>query len=270
MSKSTVHLAPEQAAVALGTAEAEQAGAIVPLSTTGEKNDARVAFAPASEDHGVPPEISRQVFASQNELRGAFRDSVRVGVRLGHALSAAKEACRHGEFIPWLKAHFDGSARQAQRFMELGREYPDPEKVPPLSLREALRLIAGGKGAERKPLAHERLSRQTVAVVSRHLAEMLKLVEKKIIAQLEVEGVTGRHDAMKRARQIEGNLRRFRDSLRGQVEPEADAPPTASAPVPPAASAPSVTCPNYGAHEADEDGKADSEKQTETANQSAR
>jgi hypothetical protein len=186
------------------------------------KNDTRVAFAVAADDHGVPPDINRRVFTAQTELRGAFRNSVRVGVRLGHALSMAKEACRHGEFRGWLKTHFtDGSARQAQRFMELGREYPDPEKVPPLSLREALRLIAGRKEAGVTQLAHERLSQQTITAVSCCLGEMQKIIETKVVGQLEVEGVTSKHVTMKQARQIEGSIRRLRENLLDQIEPQA-------------------------------------------------
>ena len=156
-------------------------------------SDTRVAFENLND-------LARQVFARQLELRGRFRDSLRVGVTVGHLLSRAKEICPHGEFQKWLKEHFEGSARHAQRLMTLAHEYPRPEDIPTLSLREALRLIAGRTNKDEKHLAHQRLSRQTVQLALRGVTDLAKALENKVIATLKIERVTAKHPAMKSAR----------------------------------------------------------------------
>ena len=109
-------------------------------------------------DFGVPAGLTRQVSAAQLQLRGAYRDSLRVGVRLGALLAKAKEICRHGEFEDWLDGHFEASARHARRLMQLARTYPDPKSIPALSLSEALRLLTAGEPEEKTVRANERLS----------------------------------------------------------------------------------------------------------------
>ncbi len=164
---------------------------------------------------GIPETLSSAIFSAQLELRGAFRDSLRVGVRLGHLLTQAKAACRHGEFGGWLKTHFDGSIREAQRFMELAREYPNPDDVPSLSLREALRLIRGKRRRQpEKHFAHERLSPATIQTLLAMLMTMDEFCDENIITSLEVEGVTSQHAAMKRAKTIKSDVRRFIEYLR--------------------------------------------------------
>ena len=108
-----------------------------------------------NDDFGVPLEVDRRVFTAQLQLRGAFRDSLRAGAGFGALLAMAKEACRHGQFLNWLKGHFDGSARHAQRLMQLAKAYPDPDKIPALSCDEALRLIAGKEAKQRTVGARE-------------------------------------------------------------------------------------------------------------------
>ena len=51
-----------------------------------------------------------------------------------------KASLGHGEWLPWLRDHFEGSERHAQRFMKLAREQGalDPTRVSDLSPRGAL------------------------------------------------------------------------------------------------------------------------------------
>ena len=72
-------------------------------------------------------------------------------VAVGRILTEAKEVLPHGEFQNWLKDHFEGSARHANRLMEVAVEYPGD--VPEISLREALKIIAIRK--KPKPAAPE-------------------------------------------------------------------------------------------------------------------
>ncbi len=167
-----------------------------------------------NDDFGVPVELDRQVFGAQAQLRGAYRDSLRVGARLGVLLAKAKDACGHGEFLNWLDKNFEGSARHAQRLMQLAEAYPHPEAIRAFSLRKALRLLAGKEAKQETVLAHERLSGDTCAAMLATFPEVLKLIETGDIGQLELEGVTERHPAMKAAKKLVADVRR----LRGLVE----------------------------------------------------
>jgi hypothetical protein len=65
---------------------------------------------------------------------------------LGGMLLEKKTALRHGEWLPWRRAYFEGSERQAQRFMQLYSErdklLQNPTRVSDLGFREALRAIS--------------------------------------------------------------------------------------------------------------------------------
>ncbi len=167
-----------------------------------------------NDDFGIPRELTREVFTAQNKLRGAYRDSLRIGTRLGAFLAEAKDACRHGQFLNWLDEHFEGSPRHAQRLMLLAKTYPDPETIPALSLSEALRLLAGKEPKQETVLARERLSGETCADMLAAFPEVLKLIEDRTIGPLELEGVTAQHPAMKVAKKLAADVRR----LRGLVE----------------------------------------------------
>jgi hypothetical protein len=99
---------------------------------------------------GVSEDIETEIRAAQTALRSALRDSLRVGVRLVCLLHSAKESCRHGEWDGWLRSHFDGSPRHARRLMELARAYPDPERLPEMTLSEGMRALTGAT-KKRKP-----------------------------------------------------------------------------------------------------------------------
>ncbi len=163
-----------------------------------------------NDDFGVPAELNRQVFGAQTLLRGAYRDSLRVGARLGFLLAKAKDACGHGQFLDWLNKHFEGSSRHAQRLMLLATAYPDPEAIPALSLREALRLLAGKEAKQQTVPAHERLSGETCAAMLATFPDVLMLIEHGAIGPLELEGVTERHPAMKAAKKLASDVRRLR------------------------------------------------------------
>jgi hypothetical protein len=177
--------------------------------------------------YGIPPELSQEIFIAQMELRGTFRDSLRVGVRLGHLLTDAKAVCRHGDFGKWLAANFEGSARHAQRCMELARQYPTPEDVPNMSLREALRLLSGTTKHEQQHFRHERLSRDVVHDLLDRLPQLVDAVKCGIVQPLEMEGITDHHAAMKSAKKINSAIRRLADYLRAEfTEEKRDPQPT--------------------------------------------
>lgn len=70
----------------------------------------------------------------------------RVGedfMELGHCLCEAKEMLPHGEWLPWLSQQVNFSERQAQKFMQLFREYSsNPQLAFDLGSEKAFALLA--------------------------------------------------------------------------------------------------------------------------------
>src|SRR5215212_9148639 len=91
------------------------------------------------------------------------RSAIGHAIRAGEALIAAKARVRHGEWLPWLAAHFPASERTARRYMQLAEnrsrvadldsvraglaelaeprampELPPPRLEPPVTVEEAL------------------------------------------------------------------------------------------------------------------------------------
>lgn len=73
-----------------------------------------------------------------------FRSAAEHAIRCGEMLEEKKSGLNHGEWGPWLRDHFEGSERHAQRFMKVAREQSelDPTRVSDLSLRGALKEIS--------------------------------------------------------------------------------------------------------------------------------
>jgi len=140
---------------------------------------------PNVNNFGVPPAITAAVFRAQTALQGALRNSLAAGVKLGTALVTAKASCRHGDWGKYLKAHFSGSQRMAERYVLLAREWPDPQQVPQLSLREALALV-GGKRPKPQALQTEnqRVTPRTAAAIATALNRAADLAERAQRLQL--------------------------------------------------------------------------------------
>lgn len=104
----------------------------------------------------------------QHDLAGkAARTAIEHAVVAGRLLVRANIVVKHGEWLPWLKANFNGSARTAQKYMKLAQQFqllPTKAKAPStahLTIDKALEALAkpSRKSVERafrenrKPLA---------------------------------------------------------------------------------------------------------------------
>ncbi|OBB63653.1 DUF3102 domain-containing protein [Mycobacterium sp. 852014-50255_SCH5639931] len=70
----------------------------------------------------------------------AVMNAVEAAWRSGLALRAAKPQLAHGEWLPWLKANFNGSQQTASRYMRLAENYSTVSNLPS-SVAKALEVL---------------------------------------------------------------------------------------------------------------------------------
>jgi len=79
-------------------------------------------------------------------ITGEILEAKRVGgeavLTIGRGLIEAKAMLSHGEWLPWLNEQIGYSERQAQRFMQLAREWTNPTTLSDLGASKALALLA--------------------------------------------------------------------------------------------------------------------------------
>lgn len=93
-----------------------------------------------------------EIRAAHGAAAGAARTALDHARRAGELLNLAKQQTAHGEWLPWLGAHFEFSPRTAQGYMRIADHWGElqakNETVAHLSLREALALLTPAKPLE--------------------------------------------------------------------------------------------------------------------------
>lgn len=97
-------------------------------------------------------DLAAQIRAEHNQISTAMQAGFEHAFKAGQLLREAKETIAHGDWLGWISQECGLSARTAQAYMRIAREYPklDPSKaqrVALLSLRNALRELAGTASA---------------------------------------------------------------------------------------------------------------------------
>jgi hypothetical protein len=90
--------------------------------------------------------------------QAAAGSAVQYAWATGRLLNGAEARCKHGEWLPWLKANFEGSRQTADRYRWVAANYPDPDSFnADFTINAALRAIEekknGGKPKAPKPPA---------------------------------------------------------------------------------------------------------------------
>jgi len=154
-----------------------------------------------SDTHGVSPGVTARLRLAHGQLSARASDTLRVAVEVGHILTEARGQCRHGEWGQYVQAHYEGSQREAQRYMRLAAAYPSPDDVPDgLSLRQSLAALTRGKRDEAPVTDNDRMTGDTAQAVAAAVGRMMEILDTEIVARLEMEGMTPRHPAMRDAR----------------------------------------------------------------------
>ena len=65
----------------------------------------------------------------QDEISAGYKAGLEHYRRAGKMLIEAKSQLPHGEWLPWLKAHFRLSHETARTYMRLAREYENPRDL---------------------------------------------------------------------------------------------------------------------------------------------
>lgn len=99
--------------------------------------------------------LAIQINDAHSAARQSMRDAVEHAVKAGELLAAAKEQIGHGRWLSWVGEHCEFSARTAQAYMRLARQWPalrNTQRVADLPLREALIQLAEPR---RRPIQEE-------------------------------------------------------------------------------------------------------------------
>ena len=131
--------------------------------------------------------IDRATVARINEehqaAQTAYDSALEHAVECGRLLAEVKGQLRHGEWLPWIEEHFEGSQRTAQVYMQLAASpQVDPQTSAHSSIAGALRQVSRPKparpdrvaidaslaaefGDEPEPVSHARARETSTAVV---------------------------------------------------------------------------------------------------------
>ena len=130
---------------------------------------------------GESGETFRSIEAITTDVHYYTEQAVKSIWHIGKCLIEAKAQLSHGEWLPWLRDKAGFGERQAQTYMQLAREYSNPQLVADLGERKAMALTALAPEVREEFIetakVHEISAREAEEAVRRE-------TEKKRIAEL--------------------------------------------------------------------------------------
>lgn len=88
----------------------------------------------------VDGEVITEINRLHHLVESTYASTVEYAIECGRLLTAAKENVAHGEWLPWLAEHFDGSVNLAARYMRLALNSEDVAHLG--SIDSALKALA--------------------------------------------------------------------------------------------------------------------------------
>jgi hypothetical protein len=102
-------------------------------------------------------ELAARINAEHQQAEAALRAGLAHARTAGELLLQAKEQCRHGEWLPWLKANVRFSERTAQAYMRVAKRWFELESkaqgLADLTFEDGLKLLAGPTVQKAVPVA---------------------------------------------------------------------------------------------------------------------
>ena len=101
--------------------------------------------------------VAEQVRSRADRIRERVKKTVEDIIEVGNDLLAVKDALKHGQFSPWLKAEFGWSERTAQNFMSVAERFKSAKIADlPIQPSAAYYLAAASVPDEARQVAVEK------------------------------------------------------------------------------------------------------------------
>lgn len=133
------------------------------------KADTLAAMMQESMVHSVQSE-QRTIETITSEILELKKQAGKALLGIGQRLIEAKETLSHGEWLPWLTERVEFSERTAQYYMQLAREWTNPQSIADLGATKAFKLLAL-PAEEREAFIQEH---NVVDMSARELAQAIK------------------------------------------------------------------------------------------------
>ena len=117
-----------------------------------------------------PPAEERDIETITSEILELKKQAGKALLGIGQRLIEAKETLSHGEWLPWLTERVEFSERTAQYYMQLAREWTNPQSIADLGATKAFKLLAL-PAEEREAFIQEH---NVVDMSARELAQAVK------------------------------------------------------------------------------------------------
>lgn len=118
----------------------------------------------------APPAEERDIETITSEILELKKQAGKALLGIGQRLIEAKETLSHGEWLPWLTERVEFSERTAQYYMQLAREWTNPQSIADLGATKAFKLLAL-PAEEREAFLQEH---NVVDMSARELAQAVK------------------------------------------------------------------------------------------------
>ena len=147
-----------------------------------------MADVPAQRQEANLAGLAEEINSEHRAFLGSLSKTAEHGIRAGELLAEAKNQCKHGEWLPWLRANFDGSERSAQVYMQMFRNRDEirakTQGSADLSIAGALREISPPSEADEKGEGPDGMSRETLEEMTKRINESMAEIE-EVERQLE-------------------------------------------------------------------------------------
>lgn len=175
------------------------------------KADTLAAMMQESMVHSVQS-AQRTIETITSEILELKKQAGKALLGIGQRLIEAKETLPHGEWLPWLTERVEFSERTAQYYMQLAREWTNPQSIADLGATKAFKLLAL-PAEEREAFIQER---NVVDMSARELAQAIKERDEARMAVKQAEA--DQHAAEQARDKMAEDMRLLNASLAGAQE----------------------------------------------------
>ena len=97
---------------------------------------------PSSEPVRSDDDLVREINAEHGHVETYKRNTIQHAIRCGELLLEMKQRVGHGNWLAWVREHFDASERTARNYMEIAKSAAVADLHDDTTMRSALRALA--------------------------------------------------------------------------------------------------------------------------------